>query len=105
MVSDWAARGPRRLASLARSAWAVAQPTGSQAPPAAGHGGGYGTGRGGGKGAAGLGAHQGTAREVGLAGGWLETTNLAAETVGFRRVIRDGDGDSGHGGSIPSAGR
>jgi hypothetical protein len=100
----WGPR-PRRLASLARSAWAVAQTTGFQAPPAAGHGGGYGVGRGGRKGAARQGAHREPAGGVGLAGGWTAATNLAAGTSVFQRGIQQNDGDSRRGASILRARR
>jgi hypothetical protein len=40
-----------------------------------------------------------------LARGWMAAMNSAAEEVGFRRGIRDGDGDSGHGASILRARR
>jgi hypothetical protein len=88
----------------ARLAWSAGQrprPTGSQASPAAGHGGGYSAEEGGGKGAARLGAHREPAGGVGLAGGWPAAMNLAVEELSFRRGIRDGGGDSGHLGSIP----
>jgi hypothetical protein len=58
-----------------------------------------------GRGEVGPGAHPEFAGGLGLAGGWPAASNLAAEELGFWRGIRDGDGDSGHGGSIPSAGR
>jgi hypothetical protein len=84
---------------------AVAQPTGSQTPAGIGHERRYGARRGTGKRAVGPGAHRGTAGEVGRAGGWPETMNLAAETVSFRRGIRDAGDDSGRVAAIPSMGR
>jgi hypothetical protein len=73
----------------------------SQAPAATSHGRRYSAGRGGVKGPAGPEAHRGDACGVGLAGGWPAARNLTGEELHFRRGIRDGGGDSGHGGSIP----
>jgi hypothetical protein len=94
---------PHRLASLARSAGQRPRPTGSQAPPAASHGGRCGMGRGRGRGPGGPEAHREPAGDVGLAGGWPETTNFGGGGARFRRGIRDGGGDSRHLGSIPLA--